>query len=208
VEIGETLYVTDRQAWRDWLEAHHASKPEIWLAFYTKASGKPSIPYNYAVEEALCFGWIDSIVKKLGPESRAQRFTPRRPGSPMSEMNKARVRRLAEAGIISPSAMESLANILDEPYQVPADIEAALQADDRVAQLPGLSGELQAYSRRLNRWLTRRVRSVQAAPGLLREDDEAKQTLRHGAVSPGSIEPARLVRVVSASSVGRAQTAR
>jgi uncharacterized protein YdeI (YjbR/CyaY-like superfamily) len=132
VDIGETLYVTCRKAWRDWLEANHASKPEIWLVFNTKASGMPTLSYNYAVEEALCFGWIDSIVKKLGPESRAQRFTPRRQGSPMSEMNKARVRRLAEAGLISPSAMESLAPILDEPYQVPADIEAALQADETV----------------------------------------------------------------------------
>jgi uncharacterized protein YdeI (YjbR/CyaY-like superfamily) len=132
VDIGETLYVTGRKAWRDWLEAHHASKPEVWLVFHTKASGKPSIPYNYAVEEALCYGWIDSIVKKLGPDSRAQRFTPRRPGSPMSEMNKARVRRLAEAGLVSPFALESLATTLDEPYQVPADIVAALQADETV----------------------------------------------------------------------------
>jgi uncharacterized protein YdeI (YjbR/CyaY-like superfamily) len=132
VDIGETLDVSSRQTWREWLEANHASKAEIWLVFHTKASAKPSIPYNYAVEEALCFGWIDSIVKKLGPDSRAQRFTPRRPGSPMSEMNKARVRRLAEGGLVSPSAMESLATILDEPYEVPADIEAALRADETV----------------------------------------------------------------------------
>jgi uncharacterized protein YdeI (YjbR/CyaY-like superfamily) len=96
--------------------------------FYTKASGQPSIPYIYAVEEALCYGWIDSIAKKLGADSRAQHFPPRHRGSPMSEMNKARVRRLAEAVLVSPSAMESLATILDEPYQVPVDIEAALKA--------------------------------------------------------------------------------
>ena len=97
MEIGKTLYVTKAAEWCRWLKKNHASEPEIWLVFHTKASGKASIPYNDAVEEALCFGWIDSIVKKHGPESRAQRFSPRRPKSPLSEMNKARVRRLSEA---------------------------------------------------------------------------------------------------------------
>ena len=97
MDLGETLYVTEREAWREWLAAHHAAEAEIWLVYYRKGSGRPSLAYNDAVEEALCFGWIDSIVKKHGPESRAQRFTPRRRGSALSEMNKARVRRLVAA---------------------------------------------------------------------------------------------------------------
>ena len=130
MDIGETLYVTERKVWRAWLEAHHATAPEIWLVGYSKASGQPSLPYNDAVEEALCFGWIDSIVKKHGPESRAQRFTPRRPGSPYSEMNKARVRRLAEAGLMAPAGMETAHAVLDEPFEMPPDIIEALQTDE------------------------------------------------------------------------------
>jgi uncharacterized protein YdeI (YjbR/CyaY-like superfamily) len=94
MDVGETLDVRARAAWRSWLHRNHARKKEIWLVYHAKAGGKRSIAYNDAVDEALCFGWIDSTVKKLGPQSRAQRFTPRRKGSPVSEMNKARARRL------------------------------------------------------------------------------------------------------------------
>jgi uncharacterized protein YdeI (YjbR/CyaY-like superfamily) len=131
MDIGETLYVTVRDEWRAWLRKHHGSRPEIWLVFYTKASKQPSLPYNDAVEEALCFGWIDSIVKKHGPESRAQRFTPRRAGSPLSEMNKARIRRLVEAGQMTKAGLDAVgAGVLDEPFEVPDDIVAALKADE------------------------------------------------------------------------------
>ena len=65
MDIGETLYVIDRKPWRAWLEAHFDTAREIWLVYPNKASGEPRILYNDAVEEALCFGWIDSIVKKL-----------------------------------------------------------------------------------------------------------------------------------------------
>jgi uncharacterized protein YdeI (YjbR/CyaY-like superfamily) len=132
MEIGETLYVHDGRHWRDWLQKHHDSKSEIWLIYYTKASGQPTLPYGDAVDEALCFGWIDSIVKKHGPDSRAQRFTPRRPGSPVSELNKARIRRLHAQGLIAPAGMVSAAPVLDEPFAVPADIEAVLRADPEV----------------------------------------------------------------------------
>ena len=129
MEIGKTLYVHERQAWREWLAKHHASEPEIWLVFYKKASSRPSLPYNDAVEEALCFGWIDSIVKKHGPESRAQRFSPRRRGSPWSEMNKARVRRLAEQGQMTGAGLAAGVDFLGERYEVPADILAAIEED-------------------------------------------------------------------------------
>ena len=129
MEIGATLLVTTREEWRAWLAANHAAAPEIWLLFYTKASGKPHIAYNDAVDEALCFGWIDSLVKKHGPDSRAQRFTPRRPKSRLSPMNKERVRRLAAAGRMTPAGMAAAGDFLDEPFIVPADILAALQTD-------------------------------------------------------------------------------
>ena len=65
MKIGKTLYVTKRTTWRAWLSKHHKTEPEIWLMYYRKATGKPRISYNDAVEEALCYGWIDSTVKSL-----------------------------------------------------------------------------------------------------------------------------------------------
>ena len=125
-----TLDVSTAADWRAWLQAHHATEPEVWLVYHSKASGMPSITYNDAVDEALCFGWIDSTVRKLGPDSRAQRFTPRRQGSPLSEMNKVRVRRLADAGRMTPTDMAAAGAILDEPFSVAPGILASLQADE------------------------------------------------------------------------------
>jgi uncharacterized protein YdeI (YjbR/CyaY-like superfamily) len=130
VDIGETLYVTDAASWRAWLEANHASKSEIWLVLYTKASGKPSIPYGDSVDEALCFGWIDSVVKKYGREGRVQRFTPRRPGSRLSEMNRERVRRLIARGRMTQAGLDAIGDALDEAFVMAGDIVAALRADE------------------------------------------------------------------------------
>jgi uncharacterized protein YdeI (YjbR/CyaY-like superfamily) len=127
VDIGETLYTPERKQWRAWLRKHHKSKPEIWLVFYTKKSGKPSLPYNDAVEEALCFGWIDSIVKKLDADGRAQRFSPRRPKSPLSEMNKERMRRLIAAGRMTQAGLDAIGDDLDDRYEVPQDILTAIR---------------------------------------------------------------------------------
>src|SRR2546427_12463484 len=70
MEIGTTLYVKDRRQWRAWLARHHKTAPEIWLIYYKKHSGRPRIPYSDAVEEALCYGWIDSITKPGGDRAR------------------------------------------------------------------------------------------------------------------------------------------
>ena len=90
----QTLYVTDREEWRAWLQANCAQVSEIWLIYYKKHTGQPSIPYDVAVEEALCFGWIDSTTKRIDDARFMQRFTPRKDTGNWSEPNKARVRRL------------------------------------------------------------------------------------------------------------------
>ena len=132
VELGKTLQVTSRREWRDWLEQHHATEPEIWLIFFYKESGKRSIDYSDAVEEALCFGWIDSTVRRVDEERRGQRFTPRRPGSKLSEMNKVRLRRLVEAGSMTPAGLAVAGDALDEPFDIAPDIRARLQEDETV----------------------------------------------------------------------------
>jgi uncharacterized protein YdeI (YjbR/CyaY-like superfamily) len=88
------LYFKTGGEWRKWLEKNHSESKGIWLIYYKKISGKPRIPYNDAVEEALCFGWIDGKIKRINDDYYIQWFTPRRRGSRWSELNKSRVQKL------------------------------------------------------------------------------------------------------------------
>jgi uncharacterized protein YdeI (YjbR/CyaY-like superfamily) len=123
------LYVPGRTAWRGWLEQHYHSEPDVWLVYYRKETGKPRVAYNDAVEEALCFGWIDSIVRSIDAERFAQRFSPRRPGSAYSQPNRERLRRLADGGSVASDVLPAVEAILREPFVEPADVLEALQAD-------------------------------------------------------------------------------
>lgn len=98
MEIGETLYVTNREDFRKWLIQNHQTKKEVWLVKYKKATKKPSIDYVEAVEEAICFGWIDGFEKGLDAERYAIRFSPRRPKSNWTNTNKDRARRMIAEG--------------------------------------------------------------------------------------------------------------
>jgi uncharacterized protein YdeI (YjbR/CyaY-like superfamily) len=130
MNIGQTLRVTTRKAWRTWLEKNHALKKEIWLVYATKKSGKGRVAYSDAVEEALCFGWIDGTMKSIDENYFAQRFSPRRSAkSQLSETNKERVRRLIRAGLMTPAGMEKIRGRMNEKFVLPADIVAALQRD-------------------------------------------------------------------------------
>jgi uncharacterized protein YdeI (YjbR/CyaY-like superfamily) len=102
------VYVKTRQAWRDWLSLHHAKSRGIWLVFYKKDTGKPSLSYDEAVEEALCFGWIDSIIKKIDNEKYVRKLTPRKPDSQWSELNKKRVARLRKKGLMTEAGLEKV----------------------------------------------------------------------------------------------------
>ena len=96
-----TLDVRDRPAWRKWLEEHHASTTEIWLVFHKVHTGVTSVPYGDAVEEALCFGWIDSLVRRLDDAKYARKFTPRKANSRWSTSNRDRYTDLAERGLLA-----------------------------------------------------------------------------------------------------------
>ncbi|MBI3815352.1 MAG: YdeI/OmpD-associated family protein [Nitrospinae bacterium] len=134
MKLGKTLYITERKEWRKWLIRHHDTEKEIWLVYYKKDSGKPSLLYNDAVDEALCFGWIDSMIKKIDGESRAQRFTPRRPKSQFSEMNKERVRRLIKEGKMTPAGLIAAGDISIEKFDISSDILKALKSDKQIWQ--------------------------------------------------------------------------
>ena len=108
MEIGETLYVTDRVQLRRWLEANHALKREIWLIMFKKASGKPSLPLVEAVEEAICFGWIDGHEEPMDSGRSALRFSPRRPRSNWTETNRERARSMIAAGKMTPAGRAAL----------------------------------------------------------------------------------------------------
>jgi uncharacterized protein YdeI (YjbR/CyaY-like superfamily) len=133
MEITETTYAATREEWRDWLARHHEEASEIWLVSYRKAVGKPGVAYNDAVEEALCFGWIDSTRKRFDDESSAQRYTPRRPGSSFSQINKERLARMIDRGRVAPAVLAALTDSEDdirpESFRVPADIEVALRSE-------------------------------------------------------------------------------
>ena len=144
MEVGKILYVPNRKDWRAWLAKNHRSAEEIWLIYYKKQSGKPRIPYNDAVEEALCYGWIDSTLKPIDEQCFAQRFSPRRKKSKLSEMNKERVRRLIKAKKMTRLGLESIRHHMENnlkksagspsliKFALPQDILETLKSDPTV----------------------------------------------------------------------------
>jgi uncharacterized protein YdeI (YjbR/CyaY-like superfamily) len=90
-----------REDWRDWLARNHESTPGVWLVTWKKAAGRPRVDYDAAVEEALCFGWVDSKSRSVDEERTSLYFTPRRPGSNWSESNLARIAKLEAAGLMT-----------------------------------------------------------------------------------------------------------
>jgi uncharacterized protein YdeI (YjbR/CyaY-like superfamily) len=165
MKVVQTLHVADRKEWRDWLKKNYKIEKEIWLVYYKKDSGKPRILYNDAVEEALCFGWIDSTVKRLDSERFAQKFSPRKPGSPYSQANKERLARLVENGKVLKPIRDTLGDFSIENVQIPKDIRSAIKSNRlawknfqkfsqpyiriRIAFIEGARNRPQEYEKRL-----------------------------------------------------------
>jgi uncharacterized protein YdeI (YjbR/CyaY-like superfamily) len=139
MEMRKTLYVASRAEWRALLAKHHQSESEVWLIYYKKQSGRPRISYDDAVEEALCFGWVDSIVKTIDVDKFAQKFTPRRDWSKWSELNKRRLRKLIREGRMTEAGRAKLhpAMLGDKPTtkknqgdaDIPPFVKQGLTAD-------------------------------------------------------------------------------
>ena len=132
-------YFHTREEWRQWLLEHFDKEREVWLTYPLVSSGERGILYNDAVEEALCFGWIDSTVKKLDGEHKIQRFTPRKPGSSYSQANKERLQRLIDRNRIHPSLMEEVKRVLSEPFLFPPDIMDAIEQAGALVNFEGFS---------------------------------------------------------------------
>jgi uncharacterized protein YdeI (YjbR/CyaY-like superfamily) len=139
-----SVHPQTRAEWRAWLEQNQARTEGIWLIAYKKATGKPRVEYDESVEEALCFGWIDSKGNKLDEERSMQWFSPRKAGSNWSASNKERVERLIGAGMMTPAGLAKIEaakadgswNALDavEALEIPPDLEAALRSYSAAGQ--------------------------------------------------------------------------
>jgi uncharacterized protein YdeI (YjbR/CyaY-like superfamily) len=149
------VHPLSRAAWRQWLVEHHATQTGVWLVFYKKATGKPRVEYDEAVEEALCVGWVDSKPSALDDERSLLWFSPRQPGSGWSRPNQLRVQRLIAAGLMLPAGLQKVEQAkadgswsrLDavEDLLVPEDLALALAA------LPGAAANFAAFPRSARR---------------------------------------------------------
>lgn len=167
VEITQTLYVISRKDWRNWLKKNYKSETEIWLVYPKKTIGRPRIEYNDAVEEALCFGWIDSTAKKLDEEHTAQRFSPRRPKTKYSQANIERLRYLVARKRVIKEVVESLGNMLNEEFVIPNDILKAIKANKKARR------NFQAFS---DSYIRIRIAFIE---GARKHPEEFRKRLRH-----------------------------
>ena len=99
------ITAASRIEWRAWLEKNHATETEVWLVYYKKHTGKQSVSYLESVMEALCFGWIDGIKKRVDDERYIHRFTPRKPNSKWSPSNIAQAKELIESGAMTEAGL-------------------------------------------------------------------------------------------------------
>lgn len=136
----DAIFAPDRASWRAWLERHHATARGVWLVYFKVASGRTRLAYSDAVEEALCFGWIDSRPNKIDDERYMQLFTPRKTRSAWSRINKERIARLDAAGLLAPAGRAKIEEArsngswesLDaaEAFEMHADLQTALDANE------------------------------------------------------------------------------
>ena len=139
------LCVAKPEQWRRWLSRHHATEAGIWLVFYRKEAGKPTIEYDAAVEEAICFGWIDGILKKIDDARYARKFTPRRDDSGWSALNKKRAEKMigegkmTEVGMAKIKAAKKSGRWDKDPrpaisFEVPPELAKALTANKKAKE--------------------------------------------------------------------------
>jgi uncharacterized protein YdeI (YjbR/CyaY-like superfamily) len=171
-----SIHPLTRAEWRAWLEENHTRGGGVWLITYKKATGMPRMEYDEAVEEALCFGWVDSKPNKLDDERSLLWFAPRTPGTGWSKPNKERVARLIAAGLMAPAGLAKVEaaqadgswNALDavEALELPADLEQALTVD------PAAQRYWDAFPRSVKRGILEWIASAKTSSTRARRVDE------------------------------------
>lgn len=181
----KTLLVRTVDQWREWLDKHHASEPEVWLVFHKRHTGVGSIDYKDALDEALCFGWVDSLVKRLDDRRYALKFTPRRPDSRWSTTNRARYEALKASGRLKPAGIERAPTDrgygprparLPLPSRLPPYMQAALRKHPAAAR--HFEALTPAQRRRYFAW----IESAKREDTKLRRLKEAIRLLAQGKV--------------------------
>lgn len=180
----ETIYFGDRKDWRKWLEQNFQTEKEIWLIYPKKDSGKVRISYNDAVEEALCFGWIDSNMKAVDDLHSAQKFSPRNPKSKYSQANIERLRWLIEQNKIYPSLEKEILEVVRIKFIFPKDIVDRIKEDKlawsnykkfspsyqriRIAYIQGARKRPEEFQKRLNNFIekTRQNKLIKGHGGI------------------------------------------
>ncbi|HEX6390799.1 MAG TPA: YdeI/OmpD-associated family protein, partial [Solirubrobacteraceae bacterium] len=159
---AQPIFFDSPAEWRAWLEQHHDTETEVWVGLYKKASGKVTMTWSQAVDEALCFGWIDSVSRRVDDDSRMQRFSPRKAKSHWSKVNVAKVEALRAAGKMTPAGEAAFAARSeentgrasferDEPAAFTPEQEAALRAD--AAAWEWFSAQAPYYRRTATHWV-------------------------------------------------------
>lgn len=141
----DRVYAPNRQVWRDWLTVHHQTTMGVWLVYYKVSSGRPSVRYPEAVQEALCFGWIDSKVKSLDGERYQQVFTPRKPRSVWSKLNKGYVAELQALGLLQPAGLRVIEAAQQDGSWFSLDACEALVIPEDLAQALAMCPAAQAH---------------------------------------------------------------
>jgi uncharacterized protein YdeI (YjbR/CyaY-like superfamily) len=181
-----SLYARDAKTWRTWLERNHATAERLWLVFYKKASSFKCISYEDALQEALCFGWIDSKVIRRDEDSRMQMFSPRRPRSVWSQPNKDRIAVLTAAGRMAAAGLEVVAQAKTSGAWSAEDAAWALTVPDdlatELAARPPARANFDAFStsvkRKLLRWLLSAKRAETRTARLTQVAEMAQKNLR------------------------------
>ena len=155
-----SVHAEDRATWRAWLEANHASVTGAWLVSWRRGHG-PAVPYEEAVEEALCFGWIDSSGGNIDERRSKQYFAPRKPRSGWAATNKARVERLIAAGLMTPAGLAAIERAKENgSWTLLDDVEKGVVPDDlraALAELPPATANFEAFPKSTKRMLLERV---------------------------------------------------
>lgn len=173
---SNSVHPLSRAEWRQWLQENHTRSEGVWLVSYKKSAAKPRLEYDESVEEALCFGWVDSKPNKLDEERTMLWFAPRKAGSGWSKPNKERVEKMLAAGLMAPAGLAKVEAAkqdgswyaLDriEALEIPPDLAAALAADETTRQY------FEAFPRSVKRGILEWIASAKKAETRARRVEE------------------------------------